>query len=158
MTLKSMKNLVELYAKILRSTSEDLIHSWQKHSQNGVKIDGICWKYRHFGPQISVWHLCDRLLHHRPDAHHKRTFVPSHRLCPIIDAMSRAFIKGAKNAIKVTDHAWEFAMALHVGILPSFIFYMHPLFMRKFFAILLENQYSEEAQISQEILISLFEN
>ena len=39
-----------------------------------------------------------------------------------------------------------------------FIFYMHPLFMRKFFAILLENQYSEEAQISQEILISLFED
>ena len=153
-----MKNLVELYAKILRSTSEDLIHSWQKHSQKGVKIDDICWKYWHIRPQISVWHLCDRLLHHRPDAHHKRTFVPSHRLCPIIDAMSRAFIKGAKNAIKVTDHAWEFAMALHVGILPSFIFYMHPLFMRKFFAILLENQYSEEAQISQEILISLFEN
>ena len=95
---------------------------------------------------------------HRPDAHHKRTFVPSHRLCPIIDAMSRAFIKGAKNAIKVTDHAWEFAMALHVGILPSLYSICTPSLCKKFFAILLENQYSEEAQITQEILISLFEN
>ena len=151
MTLKSMKNLVELYAKILRSTSEDLIHSWQKYFRIGVKIEDICWKYRHFGRQISVWHLCDRLLHHRPDAHHKRTFVPSHRLCPIIDAMSRAFIKGAKNAIKVTDHAWEFAMALHVGILPSLYSKCTLPLCQKFFAILLENQYSEEAHIIQEI-------
>ena len=142
-----------------RGQLQEIFSIHDKNALNVVKIDDICWKYRHFCRQISVWHLCDRLLHRsRPDAHHHQTFVPSHRLCPIIDAMSRAFIKGAKNAIKVTDHAWEFAMPLHVGILPSLYSICTPSLCEKFFAIVHENQYSEEAQISQEILISSFEN